>query len=356
MGGGYGTGREIAEFFLPHGPVGGLLGMIAAMICWGVVLAIAFEFGRIAKAYDYRNFFRALLGPFWRTFEAIYLLLALVVLAVLGSAAGEIVNDTLNLPPILGTLVLLGAVGLLTFYGSDLLAPVLSIWSALLYVLYAVFLVLVFQAFGGEILAALETGVIKNGWAADGVRYASYNFVAFAAVLFATRYIETRAQALTAGTLAGIIGVIPAVFVFLAMLAGYPGIENEPVPVSWLLAQMNVLWFAAIFQIILFGTFVETGAGITHSINERVAGVFEDRGAVFPNWARFALSIGALAIAVFLALRIGIIDLIASGYGALSYAFIAVMVTPLLTLGVWRIVKTPGSASNSKHKGTDYEH
>lgn len=347
VGGGYGTGREIAEFFMPHGPLGGLMGMAAAAICWSVVLAVAFEFGRITKSYDYRRFFRFLLGPFWRVFELVYLCLALVVLAVLGSAAGEIFNDMFNLPSFFGTLILLGAIGFLTFYGSDLLAPVLSVWSALLYVLYALFLVLVFNFFGGEILSALKAGGVQGAWAADGVRYASYNFVAFAAVLFATRHIETRAQAFSSGALAGLIGIIPAVFVFVAMLAGYPEITSEAVPVSWIISEMNLLWFAVVFQVILFGTFIETGAGITHSINERVASVLEDRGAAFPSWARLLLSLGALTIAVFLALRIGIIDLIASGYGALSYALIAVMVLPLLTIGLWKIFKSSKTTTNA---------
>ena len=34
---------------------------------------------------------------------------------------------------------------------------------------------------------------------------------------------------------------------------------------------------------------------------------------------------------------VGIIDLIAGGYGVLSYAFIAVVVAPLLTLGIYKI-------------------
>jgi hypothetical protein len=34
IGGGYATGRELAEFFLPSGPRGGVLGMLLAMLIW----------------------------------------------------------------------------------------------------------------------------------------------------------------------------------------------------------------------------------------------------------------------------------------------------------------------------------
>ena len=34
IGGGYATGRELAEFFLPSGPWGGIAGMLLAMVIW----------------------------------------------------------------------------------------------------------------------------------------------------------------------------------------------------------------------------------------------------------------------------------------------------------------------------------
>ena len=57
IAGGYGTGRELVEFFLQYGPVGGLLGMLLpATILMGVFCAIAFELARLTRSYDYRNF------------------------------------------------------------------------------------------------------------------------------------------------------------------------------------------------------------------------------------------------------------------------------------------------------------
>ena len=38
IGGGYATGRELVEFFLPAGPLGGLLGMVVSMVVWSAVL------------------------------------------------------------------------------------------------------------------------------------------------------------------------------------------------------------------------------------------------------------------------------------------------------------------------------
>ncbi len=43
IGGGYATGRELVEFFLPHGPIGGLLSMGVAALIWSLVMAASFE-------------------------------------------------------------------------------------------------------------------------------------------------------------------------------------------------------------------------------------------------------------------------------------------------------------------------
>ena len=63
IGGGYSTGREIAEFFVPLGPWGGVAAMALAMGLWSVICVVAFLLARKIGAYDYRPFFRALLGP-----------------------------------------------------------------------------------------------------------------------------------------------------------------------------------------------------------------------------------------------------------------------------------------------------
>ena len=50
IGGGYATGRELVEFFMGSGPLGGLLGMLLAMIVWSLVCALTFLFARAVAA------------------------------------------------------------------------------------------------------------------------------------------------------------------------------------------------------------------------------------------------------------------------------------------------------------------
>src|SRR5438874_3881840 len=90
IGGGYATGRELAEFFLPSGPRGGLAGMLLSMVLWSLICAVTFSFARATRSFDYRTFFKELLGPAWFAFEAAYVLFVIVILSVFGAAAGAI--------------------------------------------------------------------------------------------------------------------------------------------------------------------------------------------------------------------------------------------------------------------------
>lgn len=69
IGGGYATGREIAEFFLPAGAWGGIAAIALATAIWSAVCVATFLVARAARARDYRAFFKVLLGRGWILFE-----------------------------------------------------------------------------------------------------------------------------------------------------------------------------------------------------------------------------------------------------------------------------------------------
>src|SRR5215467_6328767 len=56
IGGGYATGRELAEFFLPSGPWGGIAGMVLATLLWSAICVATFLFARASGASDYQAF------------------------------------------------------------------------------------------------------------------------------------------------------------------------------------------------------------------------------------------------------------------------------------------------------------
>ena len=340
IAGGYATGRELVEFFLPAGPWGGLLGMLVSMLFWSAVLMISFELARRARTYDYRSFFKLLLGRGWFLFEIAYLLLLVIILAVMGAAAGEIMHDLFGLPKLLGSLGMIGATGLLLFYSSATIERFLTLSVGYLYLVYIVFVVWSIVVFGDRIEAALATEPVGDNWFKAGITYAGYNVATLPAVLFCIRHLTRPRETLIAGFLAGPLGMLPGVLFYIAMIGYHSELADVSLPSAFLLGKLNAPWFELAFQFAVLLTLVDTGVALLHAINERVAKVYEEKSRPMPRALRPALAVGIMVVSVYAASAVGLVDLIAKGYGYLTYAFIALLIVPVLTIGLWKLLRS----------------
>ena len=169
IGGGYATGREIVEFFFASGPIGGLLGIIVAMVVWSVSLALSFEMARLTKSYDYNSFFAHLLGRFSFLFEIAFLILIILVISTLGAAAGGLIASNFGVSAVWGTSAMMAAVAVLVFYGSKTIEKVLAGWSFLLYGAYFTFVIFCFVKFGDKITHNFSVSTIEPGWLMGGL-------------------------------------------------------------------------------------------------------------------------------------------------------------------------------------------
>lgn len=340
IGGGYATGRELAEYFLPAGPWGGLAGMILAMLLWSVIAATTFAFARRVGALDYRAFFAELLGPAWIAFEAAYVLFVVLILAVFGASAGAIGEAMFGWPSFVGALAL--AVGILATValGNSAVEGVFKYVSFLLYGVYALFLILGLATFGDRIAEGFSTPAPWTGWAQGGLTYAGYNIIGAVVILPVLRHLTSTREAVVAGVIAGPLAMLPAVLFFVCMVAYYPGIGAETLPSDFLLRQLNIPAFHWLFQLMIFAALLESGAGAVHAINERIAGVLHRRrGVELGAGARAAIAGALLLVCMFVAERVGLIALIASGYRLLAWLFLIVFVLPLMTIGLARLLR-----------------
>jgi len=342
IAGGYGTGRELAEFFLSRGPTGGLLAILVATTVVSAVTMVSYEFARVFRAFDYRVFFRRLLGPGWILFEICYLILLLLVLSVIAAAAGEILEETFGLPRLVGALGIMALVGAMVVGGNELIERLFASWSGVLYLVYIMFFVWCLSRFGSEIQTALAAGTVEGSWLRGGIAYAGYNLGVLPAVLFTLRNHQSRKETLVAGFLTGPIVMIPALLFFLSIAGEYPAILGEAVPANHILEVLGARWFQITFQVMLLGTLVETGTGLIHGLNERVAGALREKGGNLTSGQRAGSAAVLLIIGTVIA-QFGLIGLIASGYGTVTWGFVAVYVVPVLTWGVILIRRGPGA-------------
>jgi uncharacterized membrane protein YkvI len=167
-----------------------------------------------------------------------------------------------------------------------------------------------------------------------------YNLAIAPVLLFSTRAIQTRREAILAGVFASVVVMVPAVLFHVSYAVGYPEILNQPVPNYWMMARYTTPLLLGIFLVALLGTLVETGAGLVQGLIERIeAVVAPDESDALGHPARAAIAVITLILGGLLG-SLGIVALVAQGYSALSVGFALVYVVPICTLGVFKVIKS----------------
>ena len=335
IGGGYATGRELAEFFLPSGPIGGLIAMLVATVVWSVVCALTFKYSFEHRLLDYRAFFGKLLGRGWIAFEVIYFLVVLLILSVFGATTGAIGQALFGWPSLVGTLLLLIAVAVLVAIGPRAVEPLFKYVSVLLYATYAIFLTLSLTTFGTKITASLHASAVGDGWLSGGIAYSGYNLIGAVAILPVLRHLTSRRDALIAGVIAGPLAMLPGLFFFLSMIAWYPDIRSATLPSDYLLTKINIPPVRLLFQAMIFFALLEGGCGLVHAIMERVRHALRASTGRDPNTAlRGVLTLLVLTLSIFAAQHIGLVDLIGKGYRFISWVLIVIFVIPIVGVSI----------------------
>ncbi len=343
IAGGYGTGKELVEFFMPFGSLGGLISMcVITFGFWAIVCAVTFEFARVFKTFNYKSLFQKLLGPGWILYEICYIILLMIVLAVVAATSGANFKEIFGVSEWFGIIFVSICIVLLVIKGTTAIETFLSYWSYLLYAVYAIFLIICFTQFGSDIKSQLT--VVKEvnpGWAIGGAKYAFYNLGIIPAVLFATRDAESRKEAVSSGLIAGAIGILPAVLLFIAMSGLYTaGIASQEVPVHMVFDKLQMPWLEYTFQIVLLGTLIETGSGFIKAVSDRFELKYSSNNKPVPKGMREGVSIVCVLIGIAIS-QFGLTGLIAKGYGTITWGFFVVFVIPMLTIGVYKIAKAP---------------
>ena len=348
IGGGYATGREIVEYEAKYGAMGWLSGF-ASFIGFSLMAILSFEMVRLFKLYDFKSLLKSLIGPFYRLFDVVYIMLMLIIIAVMSSATGAIVEQMTGLNYWVGVSVITVVVGILNFYGEKIIACFESVGTVLLYIGYISFSALVISQGSGHISQVMNTGdisftpdvtVLSALW--TGILYVSYNLVVFPASFFTIKEQNNTRQSVIGGLIAGLLMTIPWFMTYFAIMAFYPDTSVLAAPVPWLVmmtADKAPSWLFLFFGLVMGWTLIETATGMIHAMLGRIDKGLADSGRpAMARSRRAVLTIAILAASAVLA-KFGIIDLIAKGYNALSYAIIVLLLVPLLTVGLYKIVK-----------------
>jgi len=356
IGGGYATGREIVEYGAKFGAMGWLAG-VGTFLGFAIIAALSFELIRLYKVYDYKSFIKEIGGPLWIVFDVVYFLFMIVIIAVMASATGSIVEQTLGLNYWVCVAAITIVVGVLNFFGERLIERFETYGTVALYVGYIIFAVIVISNNHenmSQVFATNDTSFVSNATAPtilwSGILYCAYNLVVVPSSFFTIKRQTKTSESIISGIIGGVLMTVPWFLTYFAVMCFYPNEEVLGASVPWLSMMQGVAGpvVIGIFGIVMGWTLIETSTGIIHACIERVNNVLgELHKNEMTRSQQSILTLGILIGAMILS-RIGIIDLIATVYNGLAYAFLIIYVVPLLTVGVYKIVKKHKEQSNPK--------
>lgn len=353
IGGGYATGREIVTYGARYGSMG-VLAILTIFGGFTLTAFFTFEVARIYETFDYKNFIRQLIGRAWPAFDLLFVAMAVVIIAVMASAAANILEDTLGIAPLVGTAAIVLAVGLLTYHGAGVIEAFKTFGTTILYGAYLLFSVLILTLRWDRVQQVFASGEMSyapeaTAWTVmgTGILYVGYNLAVYPAVLFSLHRIRSRRESAVAALVSGLLMTVPFTLSYLALLAFYPAAEVMDAPVPWLpmLRTVGGPVLLGVFGVVMGWTLLETSVGLIHALLNRVDRGLKtlDVGPLAEGQGLSRLQSGLLGAGILVAAallsRVGIIALVAQGYTYMGYAFIALFAVPLLTVGAWKVFR-----------------
>jgi uncharacterized membrane protein YkvI len=276
-----------------------------------------------------------------------FVALLVIVLAVTGAAAGRVLEDALGVPAGLGTALMLACIVVTTWCGHRFVEVTLTIGAIGVTGVVLGICIAVLAEDGARVVAAFDADPGTHGWLRSGLVFLLYNSALAPVLVYVAAPLRDWRESLVAGIASGLAGVLPALLLHLAFMRDQAQLVAADLPAYRLVETLDAPWLEAIYVCVLFVTIVQTGVGVLHGVNERIDASWRERlGRPLPTRWRATIAGGAVLASLLLA-KLGLVTLIARGYGTLAWGFLAVFTLPLLTRGALRIIRTPAPDSGA---------
>jgi uncharacterized membrane protein YkvI len=338
MAGGFGTGREIVEYFSSNGAVGALLGIALAFGIFALIISMTFSLSQKHSLYNYQGFFQELIGRYSFLYEIVYILTLVLVMSIVGAAAGTLLMQVFALPYFLGVFLLYAVVGILSFFGEDFVTRFLSVATVTVYLVLTLVIGVVLSGPGEEIIGKLATLDVEPGWYIDGSKFAFYNLAAIPGLLYCARHIDTHARAVKAGIIVGAVIMVPAVMLHLVILTRSPDVLQRELPIFWILERNGQDQVLYVYMLMLVVTFCATIIGLLQGLLTRIDAVFVSTGRGKISHTQSLLFSMVMIVSSLILSSVGLVALVARGYSILAYCILAIYIAPLLLRPVLRVI------------------
>ncbi|MCK8816882.1 hypothetical protein MWH28_05780 [Natroniella sulfidigena] len=337
FGGGFASGRQVAEFYVTYGWFAIFMPIIAMAIN-ALVFYYAWDFSVKHQVFDYKSWTNEFYSPYEKIFSNLYELTFVITMfvatAVGFATGGEIIEEALGTPYIINTLIIAVIIFLLTIFGAELIRKVATVIAIALIIgvgiIYGTNAVISFPAVM-ELVAnqTTETSFWTAAWRM--LLYASFQALAVGAYVAVADVLDDGEDAKKAGMIGFAINAILLTLASITVLAYYPEVIDIPVPTIHVVREGvgGVFAEGLISILILFGA-VSTGVNFVFGGVKRIVSWWpgeveehqEKKRSIIASLIFVTITWG---IALF-----GLIPLVARGYNFLGVLGIPMIIIPVL--------------------------
>lgn len=339
FGASYGSGREVVEFVSSNGPTGGLVAIATLITTHTLLLILSFEIARLFKAYDYVSFFKVLLRRGWFLYEIVILVGLAIALSITTTVGGTVLEDHFGINARIGSLVILGLIVVLNYYGRKIVEESMMLSVMALFLVLVVLVVQLATGHADQVQAAFSDFEHQDGGVYKGLMYAIGGGGYIPLLLYCAAGLRSRSEALTAGLVAAVVAGVPALIFHFAFMAGYPMVIEQRIPTYWMFGQISTPLMLNVYVLVMSILVAQTGVGVLQGLIERLDVWHIERKGEPLNRAGHAAIAGGAAIFSMALGSMGIVALILRGYTIMFASFIFVFVIPLLTYGSYLVLR-----------------
>lgn len=209
-----------------------------------------------------------------------------------------------------------------------------------LFLILAVLIVQLLSGSLGDVVAAFSSNPHQTGGAATAIKYAISNGGYLPLLLYCAIGLKSRSEAFTAGIVAALVAVLPALVFHFAFMASYPAVIDERLPTYFMFGYVSTPLMLNIYVLVMFVLVAQTGVGLIQGLLQRIDG-WKVQQTGLPMTRVGHATVSALAVSMSLGLgTMGIVALILRGYTIMFYSFIVVYIIPLFTYGIVLIYRS----------------
>ncbi len=371
FGPGVASGTQIITYYVKFG-IPGILCAVFAMCLLGAALYCSMEASRIYKTYEYQSWAKNIwdfsFTKSWIVwlFDLSFLITIMTALGGSLNAVATLMQNQWGLNYWFGIILVIAMTMFLCAYGADLVRKASSYMMFFVVGILLVIVVLLVVKGDGNLGAAIASQKSNPGitinvpnsiWQA--IVYAAFQATVVANIASVADTLKSRSDSKKAA-ITGIIANAALLVILGLVLFSYTSVEGfnildqkeNPLPFFALLQRLGYNWLTVVYILIVTVAVLSTAVGFSFAGVARFGKYYQVKSGKSSS-LRDAAFVGVMLLLCAFASRLGIVALVKTGYTALGYVNLPVILLSALFLGGRKISKKYLKENNIDAPGID---